>query len=112
MFLFKISLEGFDRLVIGDIKTWFVPFLPHSLGYLVNGLADDGVGEVFDWDHVDVVGVVIVRHIVEYVLPLIAHTGSALVVSVYTIPAFLSTSATKHNKHVAYLFILWDNMSL
>ena len=68
------------------------------LEYCAKGVDDGGVGEVLDWCRVDIVCVVIVRHIVEYVLSLIGHTGSVLVVSVHKIPAFLSASATRHKK--------------
>ena len=51
-------------MVVGDIKTWRVPFLFHVFDYLVKGLDDGGVGEVFDQDSVDIVGVIIVRHVV------------------------------------------------
>ena len=39
-------------------------FLLHVFEYLVEGLDDGGIGEVFDWDCVDAVCVVIIRHIV------------------------------------------------
>ena len=51
-------------MVVGDIEPWLVSFLFHVFEYRVEGLDDGGVGEVFDRDRVDIVGVVIVRHVV------------------------------------------------
>ena len=46
-------------MVVGDIKAWFVTFLLHVFEYLVEGLDDGGAGEVYIWDCVDVLCVVI-----------------------------------------------------
>ena len=54
-------------MVVGDVKPRRVPFIFHVFKYLVEGLDDCGVGEVFDRDCVDIVGVIIVRHVVALV---------------------------------------------
>ena len=51
-------------MVVRYIEARLVSFLFHIAEYLVKGFDDGGVGEVLDWDCVDVVRVVIIRHIV------------------------------------------------
>ena len=105
IFLFEMLLEGRDCLVICNVESGLMSHLLHVFEYRVKGFDDGGVGEVLDWRRVDVVFVVIPRHIVEYSFLLIDRTGSVPVVSVYKVPAFLSASAAKQ-KNVVYLFIL------
>ena len=64
IFLREIPFEGCHRLAVSDIKVRLVTFFFHVAKYFDEGLDDGGVGEVLDWDCLDVVRVVIIRHII------------------------------------------------
>ena len=51
-------------MVVDDVESWLVALLFHVFEYYVKGLDGGGVGEVLGWDRVDIVGVVIIRHVI------------------------------------------------
>ena len=71
---------------------------------------DGRVGEVLDQDHLGIVGVIIVRHLVLLVAVDGSDWESTRCICVQG--ALVLVSKCHETKHIAYQIILWDHMSL
>ena len=59
---FQEFLEGPCRLVVGDIKCGFVPFIFELLKYLLECLYNGGIGYILDWEGEDIIRIIVLCH--------------------------------------------------
>ena len=75
-------------MIIGNVECRLVSFLCQLCEYLIKSFDDDGIFDICNWDRKNEIGVVIFCDKI-YCMPSSDIVGSALVASVYKVPAYL-----------------------